>query len=171
MTTPSFEQLFDLTQGAIIVLASRLLPLPAATRSFYREPSPRGGTNKGCRDDTLARWMNAAELELTAFLEATSQVAADLPPEKVSDLWIDVLNMTEWNGDEPEQFFRLISILAAAKVSGVAWGSVNASGSLHSFGRTGAAAHPKSGHERAGMVRAEEQTYRVPEKGEERPPV
>lgn len=181
MSTPNFEQLFDLTQGAIIGIASRLLPLPAATRgvppgksrspatsSFYRESSLRRRTNKGCRDETLTQWMKAAELELTAFLRATSQVVAGLPPEKASDLWIRVLNMTEWNGDEPEQFFRLISILAAAEVSRVMPGVP--SRSVDSLGRVGAAANPKSGQRRAVIVGVKDRTSRAPNDGEKKHP-
>jgi len=132
MASQSFEHMFDLTQGSIIVIASHLLPLPAANRTgsakklssrsksySYARPLRAVGANERCPDETLSQWMNAAELELTAFLQATAEVAVDLPAPKASDLWINVLNMTEWNGDEPEHFFRLISILAAAEVSKV----------------------------------------------------
>jgi hypothetical protein len=132
MATQSFEHMFDLTQGSIIVIASHLLPLPAANRTgsskklsspskpySHAQSSYPAGAKKGCPDETLSQWMNAAELELTAFLHATAQVAVGLPAPEASDLWINVLNMTEWNGDEPEQFFRLISIMAAAEVSEV----------------------------------------------------
>lgn len=132
MASQSFEHMFDLTQGSIIVIASHLLPLPAANRTgsakklssrsksySYAQPLRAVRANERCPDETLSQWMNAAELELTAFLQATAEVAVDLPVPKASDLWINVLNMTEWNGDEPEHFFRLISILAAAEVSKV----------------------------------------------------
>jgi hypothetical protein len=66
----------------------------------------------------LTQTMQAAERELAAFLRAIIEVVGAKFQQKAENLWIRILETADWDGESPEQFFRLISVSAIAQLTG-----------------------------------------------------
>jgi hypothetical protein len=68
-------------------------------------------------DDVLSvTVINQAERELAAFLRATTYVVGRGSTSQAGDIWIHAMELRDWHCENPEKFFRGVTVRAAAQV-------------------------------------------------------
>jgi hypothetical protein len=61
-----------------------------------------------------AELLESAERELVSFIQATAELPANDAVEDAGSLWLYVMETLEWDGNNPDDFCRLVSITTAA---------------------------------------------------------
>jgi hypothetical protein len=68
-------------------------------------------------DDALSVYLiSQAECELAAFFRATTDVVGHGSTSQAGDIWIHAMESRDWHCENPEKFFRDVTVRAAAVV-------------------------------------------------------